>query len=184
MVEPDDQKLVHNMTYSKQHCVTVFNLFGAESFGGHPVTKLFCVVWISALIVRLGRRTRASEAVAWRHWLPTELRTHPAKRYKPVDIPWPLSEPFLDANQEGLELVVFEDQLTTVGKRLKEIGASTKSLLFARADAIFKPPMVIYSEGFTKFAFSSRKTRFQNALRSIVGPEQGWRLASVSNSSS
>jgi hypothetical protein len=32
--------------------------------------------------------------------------------------------------------------------------------------------MVVYTEGFTKFAFSPHSTRFQNALRSITGPEE------------
>jgi hypothetical protein len=32
--------------------------------------------------------------------------------------------------------------------------------------------MVVYTEGFTKFAFCSHTTRFQNALRSITGPDE------------
>ena len=79
------------------------------------------------------------------------------KRYTPVDIPWRLSEPFLDA-RAGLGLVAFEDEFTTVGKRLKELGASTKKVLFARLEQNFKPPMVLLNNGFTKFAFCGHKT--------------------------
>jgi hypothetical protein len=89
-----------------------------------------------------------------------------------VDIPWPLTEPFLDAREGDLELVVFKNQLGTVGERLAALGASTEKLLFARPEANFRPPMVIYTEGFTKFAFCSHRTRFQNALRSIAGPDE------------
>jgi hypothetical protein len=92
------------------------------------------------------------------------------KRYKPVDIPWRLSEPFLDA-REPLELVVFDNQFSTIGQRLRELGASTKKVLFARPEDNFNPPMVILNEGFTKFAFCSHRVFFQNALRSISGPE-------------
>jgi len=44
--------------------------------------------------------------------------------------------------------------------------------LFARPDANFQSPMVVYSEGFTKFAYCNFNVHFQNALRSIAGPEQ------------
>ncbi len=50
-----------------------------------------------------------------------------------------------------------------------EISASLEELRRKPEEIVFTPPMVVFSEGFTKFAFSSRLVRFQNSLRSISG---------------
>ena len=94
------------------------------------------------------------------------------KGYHPVNNPWPLGDAFLDASSEGIDLVLYPDQFTTVGLKLKAIGASSKKVLFPRVNQNFCPPMVIYSKGFTKCAFSSHKVRFFDGLRSITGGEK------------
>ena len=172
VIEPDDQKFVPQRDVLEAALRDRLQTIWSRKFWGTPRDE--------SLLRRLDFYPPLSDLVGIRgrpkRWLGgTGFQPHydhiQHKRYKPVDMPWRLSEPFLDANEEGLELVVFEDQFTTVGKRLKEIGASTKKLLFARPEANFKPPMVIYSEGFTKFAFCNYEIRFQNALRSITGPD-------------
>ena len=177
VIEPDDQKLVPQHDVIEAALCDKLQAIWGRKFWGTPRDETF--------MRRLDFYPTLSELVGIRgkpkRWLGgTGFQPHydhlQHKRYKPVDIPWPLSEPFLDANVDGLELVVFQDQFSTVGKRLKEIGASTKKLLFARPDANFKPPMLIYSEGFTKFAFCNHIVRFQNALRSITGPERDTNL--------
>ena len=45
-------------------------------------------------------------------------------------------------------------------------------MLFARTEANFTPPMLIYSKGFTKFAFSSHPVKFFDGLRSITGDDE------------
>jgi SAM-dependent methyltransferase len=171
IVEPDDQKLVTQRDVLEASLQQRLQAIWTRKFWGTPRDEAF--------LRRLDFYPPLSELVGIRgkpkRWLGgTGFQPHydhiRHKRYKPVNIPWRLSEPFLDANTEGLELVVFEDQFTTVGKRLQQLGASTSKVLFARPEATFKPPMVIYSEGFTKFAFCSYNVRFQNALRSITGP--------------
>ena len=173
VVEPDDQKLVPQRDILEASLRDRLQAIWSRKFWGTPRDEALLrrLDFYPPLSDLVGVRGRAKRWLGGTGFQPSyEHIQH--KRYKPVNIPWPLSDPFLDANEEGLDLVVFEDQFTTVGKRLKDIGASTKTLLFARPDAIFRPPMVIYSEGFTKFAFCSHKTRFQNALRSISGPER------------
>ncbi len=173
VIEPDDQKPVPQRDIVEAALDNKLQAVWSRKFWGTPRDEAF--------LRRLDFYPSLSELVGVRgkpkRWLGgTGFQPHydhlQHKQYKPVDIPWSLSESFLDANTDGLELVVFEDQFRTVGKRLKEIGASTKKVLFARPDANFKPPMVILSNGFTKFAFSNHEVLFQDALRSITGPKE------------
>jgi hypothetical protein len=82
-----------------------------------------------------------------------------------------LSDAFLDANADSIELVLFKDQFATIGAKLREIGASTTQVLFPRVDANFQPPMVVFSKGFTKCAFSNHPVRFFDGLRSITSDD-------------
>lgn len=172
VIEPDDQKLVPQRDALEAALVNRLQSVWSRKFWGTPrdealLRRLDFYPPLSALVGVRGKPKRWLGGTGFQpHY---EDKIH--KRYKPVDIPWRLSEPFLDARQD-LGLVVFEDQFTTVGDRLKQLGASRKKVLFARPDENFLPPMVVLNEGFTKFAFSAHKTLFQNALRSITGPER------------
>jgi len=172
VIEPDDQKLVPQRDVLEAALENRLQSIWSRKFWGTPRDE--------ALLRRLDFYPPLSDLVGVRgkpkRWLGGtgfqphyEDRVH--KRYKPMNIPWRLSEPFLDA-KEDLGLVVFEDQFTTVGDRLKELGASRKKVLFARPEDNFRPPMVILNEGFTKFAFCAHWVLFQNALRSITGPDR------------
>ena len=172
VVEPDDQKFVPQRDVLEAALQGKLQVAWGRKFWGTARDEAFLrrLDFLPPLTDLVGTRGKT------KRWLGgTGIQPHydeiRHKRYKPVDIPWPLSEPFLDARTKGLELVVFEDQLSTLGKRLKELGASTKKVLFARNEENFKPPMVIFSNGFTKFAFCNHRVLFQDALRSIVGPE-------------
>jgi hypothetical protein len=59
--------------------------------------------------------------------------------------------------------------LETSIHRTKKISASLKFLHRKPEDDVFTAPMVVLSEGFTKFAFCKYDIRFQNSLRSIAG---------------
>ena len=183
IVEPDDQKLV------PQREVLEASLRDRKEEQGHLQAIWSRKFWGSprdeAFLRRLDFLPRLSELVGTRgkakRWLGgTGFQPHYTnkqhKRYKPVDIPWPLTEPFLDARDEDLDLVVFESQFNTIGERLKSLGASTKKVLFARPEAIFQPPMVLLNNGFTKFAFCNLHVIFQDALRSITGPKRDTEL--------
>jgi len=179
VVEPDDQKVVPQRDVleaslqDKKHDQSRLQALWSRKFWGSPRDE--------ALLRRLDYFPKLSDLVGTRgkakRWLGgTGFQPHYTdkqhSRYKPVDIPWPLTEPFLDARDEDINLVVFENQFGTVGERLKAVGASTKKVLFARPDANFQPPMVLLNNGFTKFAFCNHRVLFQDALRSITGPER------------
>ncbi len=59
----------------------------------------------------------------------------------------------------------------TVGGKVTTIRASTDSVQY-KPENVFVGPMVIFSEGFTKFAFYAGKVRFEHSLRSISGNDK------------
>jgi len=173
VVEPDDQKSVPQRDVLEAELQERLQSIWLRKFWGTPRDE--------ALLRRLDFYPRLDELVGLRghpkRWLGgtgfqplVEGRKY--KGYEPVENPWPLTDPFIDARAPGIDLVVFRDRFTTVGKKLDEIGASKKKLLFARSEENFKPPMVIYSKGFTKCAFCNEKVRFLDSLRSIKGPRE------------
>ena len=171
VIEPDDQKLVPQRDILEAALEERLQGIWSRKFWGTPRDEAFLrrLDFYPPLSELVGVRGKPKRWLGGTGFQPHyEDRVH--KRYTPVDLPWRMSEPFLDA-REDLGLVVFEDQFTTLGERLKALGASKKKVLFARLEENFQPPMVVLNEGFTKFAFCAHKTLFQNALRSISGPE-------------
>jgi N-6 DNA Methylase len=173
VVEPDDQKHVPQHDVLEAALQKRLQSLWSRKFWGTPRDETF--------LRRLDFYPRLSELVGLRgkakRWLGgTGFQPHfddrKYKGYEPVRNPWPLKDAFLDANTEGIDLIVFADQFTTVGQKLKDLGASTTKVLFARVERNFCPPMVIYSKGFTKCAFSNHQVRFFDGLRSITGGEK------------
>jgi len=172
VVEPEDQKLVAETDILGQDNFGSLQTIWNRKFWGTPRDESF--------LRRLDFYPRLEELVGTRgkpkRWLGgTGLQPHfegrTYKGYEPVANPWHLNDAFLDAKFEGIHLVVFEDQFTTLGKMLRSRGASTSKLLYARNANNFTAPMVLYSKGFTKFAFSQYPVKFFDGLRSITGPE-------------
>lgn len=173
VVEPDEQKQVPQYDVLEAALQNRLQSLWSRKFWGTPRDEAF--------LRRLDFYPRLSELVGLRgkakRWLggtgfQPNFDERKYKNYHPVDNPWPLGDPFLDANSQGIDLILYPDQFTTVGQKLKAIGASTKKVLFPRVNKNFCPPMVIYSKGFTKCAFSSHKVRFFDGLRSITGSEK------------
>jgi SAM-dependent methyltransferase len=172
VVEPEDQKYVLQRDVLSTSLDHRLQSLWSRKFWGTPRDETFLrrldfYPPLSDLVGTRGSRKR------WR--ASTGFQPHFDKRhyrgYEPVKNPWPLSDPFLDANAPGINLIVHDDQFTTVGRKLREIGASTSKVLFAREDATFRAPMLIYSKGFTKCAFSSHDVHFFDGLRSIAGSQ-------------
>ena len=172
VVEPDDQKLVPQRDVLEAALQNRLQSLWSRKFWGTPRDETF--------LRRLDFYPRLSELVGLRgktkRWLGgTGFQPHfddrKYKGYEPVANPWPLGDAFLDASTEGIDLIVFEDQFTTVGRKLKDLGASTTKVLFAQVEQNFRPPMVIYSKGFTKCVFSNHQVRFFDGLRSVTGEE-------------
>lgn len=173
VVEPDDYKPVPQHDVLEASLQNRLQSLWSRKFWGTPRDESF--------LRRLDFYPRLSELVGMRgrpkRWLGgTGFQPHfegrKYKGYEPVPMPWRLADPFLDAKTEGVDLVVFEDHFTTVGEKLREEGASTKKVLFARVEQNFCPPMVIYNKGFTKFAFCNHRVLFFDGLRSITSGDE------------
>jgi hypothetical protein len=170
-VEPQDQKLVLEADVLSQTNNSPLQAIWNRKFWGTPRDESF--------LRRLDFYPKLSELVGTRsntkRWLSgTGLQPHYEERkykgYTPVPNPFDLEDAFLDARSEGIDLVLFKDQFTTLGEMLQSRGASLEELLFARSEKTFAAPMVVYSKGFTKFAFSAHSVKFFDGLRSITGP--------------
>ena len=171
-VEPQDQKLVLEADVLSRTNNNPLQAIWNRKFWGTPRDESF--------LRRLDFYPKLSELVGTRakpkRWLSgtglqPQYEHRKYKGYEAVDNPYDLNDAFLDAKSVGIDLVLFKDQFTTLGEMLKSRGASCEKLLFARSEKNFAAPMVVYSKGFTKFAFSSHPVKFFDGLRSITGPK-------------
>lgn len=178
VVEPDDQKLV------PQHDVLEASLQDKKTKQSRSQTLWSRKFWGSprdeAFLQRLDFFPRLSNAIRTKKWnqgvgfQPYYPGISPGEP-KPLG-KWKLSDGYLPNYDDFPQLVLQADDLTTLRKGLeasvhqtKNVPASLDGLRRKPEEQVFTPPMVVFSEGFTKFAYCSRLTRFQNSLRSISG---------------
>ena len=79
---------------------------------------------------------------------------------------WNDDHPFLDANCDEISLVVCPEDT-------RPVGPEPKRLHRIRDAAIYKPPMVLVSQGFGKAAFCDFPVLFQHSLQSIAAKQKG-----------
>lgn len=79
---------------------------------------------------------------------------------------WDDNHAFLDANCDEISLVVCPEDT-------RPVGPEPKRLHRIRNAAIYKPPMVLISQGFGKAAFCDLPVLFQAALQSIAAKKKG-----------
>ncbi|MEE4356766.1 MAG: N-6 DNA methylase, partial [Desulfococcaceae bacterium] len=85
--------------------------------------------------------------------------------------PWNPDSLFLRAEQK-FGFFLFQHDSIFLGKRLEEIKASKKNLRWLPDKKIFKSPMILVSQGFTKIAYCDFDVLFQHSLQSIAGPKK------------
>jgi hypothetical protein len=176
VVEPDDQKLVPQHDILEAALQDRLQSLWSQKFWGTPRDEAF--------LRRLDFYPRLSNTAKEKKWrvgvgfqpfYPGVSLGEPKPLY-----PWKASDSYLPNYDDFPQLVLTESDLTTLKRALegsihrkKKTPALLDGLRRKPSDAIFTPPMVIISEGFTKFVFCnfSHKVRFQNALRSITGPD-------------
>jgi methylase of polypeptide subunit release factors len=82
----------------------------------------------------------------------------------PKPVFWEPEQPFLEGDRRFGLILRLRDTVP--------IDESITGLRRAPDERLFKPPLVILNQGFSKFAYSSFGVVFQHALRSIAGPER------------
>jgi SAM-dependent methyltransferase len=173
VIEPDDQKLVPQHDILEAALQDRLQSLWSRKFWGTPRDEAF--------LRRLDFYPSLSESAKGKNWgggvgfQPFYPGVSPGKP-KPL-YPWNGSNSYVPNYDDFPQLVLADHDLTTLKKgleasihRKKKIPALLDGLRRKPADSTFKPPMVIFSNGFTKFAFCRHRVLFQDSLRSITGP--------------
>jgi hypothetical protein len=84
---------------------------------------------------------------------------------EPEPIFWKPQDPFVDADNSRLGLMLVDEDV-------QEIGTRFVALHRPRNAAIYKAPLVLVAQGFTAKLFSDRDVLFQDSLQSIAGPKK------------
>ena len=174
IIEPDDQKLVRQHDILEAALRNNLQTIWSRKFWGTPRDEAF--------LRRLDFFPRLLESAAEKKWgggVGFQPFYPGASPGEPKALkPWKLSDNYLDNDDDFPQLVSLEEDFITLKEGLersvhqqKKIPASLEGLRRKPADSVFNPPMVIFSNGFTKFAYCRQKVFFQDSLRSITGPE-------------
>lgn len=126
---------------------------------------------------RLGLRVGEPEAP--RRWIRgqgfqpfhLELYNRNPKKYKePKPRWWSDDHLYLDAKSKGIGLVLTKSVCREIGSVWPKTGEDATKLRRNPDRAIFRAPMVLTNQGFSKFAFSPFPVLFQDSLQAISGP--------------
>jgi SAM-dependent methyltransferase len=176
VVEPDDSKLIPYHDILEAALTGSLQAIWSRKFWGTPRDEAF--------LRRLDFFPRLSQSASEMKWgggvgfqpyYPGASSGDP----KPLK-PWKLLDRYLPNDNNFPRLIVQDGDLITLKEGLEssvikrheqEIPALLDGLHRKPADSVFEPPMVIFSNGFTKFAFCDNKVFFQDSLRSITGSQ-------------
>jgi hypothetical protein len=90
------------------------------------------------------------------------------RKLKPIE-PWRLNDSYAAALDLKNSPFVPKEYLTTLEQRLRSKKQSTTELYSRPSPSLFEPPLILFNQGFSKFAFFDYPVRFQHSLQSIAG---------------
>jgi hypothetical protein len=175
VVEPDDQKLVPQRDVVEAALQDKLQVAWGRKFWGTARDEAF--------LRRLDFLPSLSDEVKDKKWgggVGFQPHYPGISKGDPEPLkPWKLSDDYLPNYNDFPQLVLERKHFITLRKgleatvhRAKRVNASLTLFRRKPEDAVFTAPMVILSEGFTKFAFSKYNVRFQHSLRSISGKKE------------
>lgn len=88
----------------------------------------------------------------------------------PKTMKWPTSDPLVTPELIDDLFFVPLNMTYRLGKYLSSKRYRLDKLHRVRSDRIYKPPLVLFNQGFTTAAFFDYRVRFQHSLQSIAGP--------------
>ena len=83
--------------------------------------------------------------------------------------PWTLDDDFVSPTLIGKSFFLPKPMTSTLGDRLHSAGGSMKKLYSKPHDSLFEPPLAVFNDGFSRFAFFDYAVRFQDSLQAISG---------------
>ena len=175
VVEPDDHKAVQQRDIVEAGLCDRLQALWSRKFWGTPRDESFLRRLDSfPRLAQTAKAKRWGGGVGFKPYYPGLSAGEP----KPMR-PWKLSDDYLPNDSDFPQLALQQADFITLKKGLeqsihqtKRVSAALDQLHRKPEDSVFTPPMVIFSEGFTKFAFCQHKVLFQNSLRSITGPKK------------
>ncbi len=176
VVEPDDRKLVEQREIVEAGLRGGLQALWSRKFWGTPRDEAFLRRLDSfPNLAALVEEERWKEGVGFQPFYPGVSKAKP-KSLKP----WKLSDPFLPNDADFPQLALQPGDFLSLRQGLegsiyrkgsKRVPASLEFLRRKPEEFVFTPPMMVFSKGFTKFAFSSLSVRFFDGLRSITGDQ-------------
>ncbi|MFL6334550.1 MAG: class I SAM-dependent DNA methyltransferase [Pyrinomonadaceae bacterium] len=174
VVEPDDYKAVPQRDVLEASLRGELQSVWSRKFWGTPRDEAFLrrLDFFPALSDAITKRGWES-GVGFQPYYPGVTEGDP----EPLES-WRLTDKFLPNDDNFPQLVAQEQDFSTLREsleaavhRTRGVTASLRYLCRKPDDAVFTPPMVIYSKGFTKCAFCNydAPVRFFDGLRSISG---------------
>lgn len=178
VVEPDEQKFVPQRDIVEAAIQERLQFIWRRRFWGTPrdeacLRRLDFYPALHELVGEPGEKRRWIGGVGFKPYYPGYSHGDPI----PL-APWKLSDDYLPNDARFPRLVLTEKDFTTLEQGLQssvrretKTRAMTNGLHRKPSDKLFIPPLVIYSNGFTKFAFCQHAVRFQDSLRAISGTD-------------
>lgn len=121
--------------------------------------------------LRKKRQPRAKRWVIGQGLKPWPILKAKSDRHpKPMTLPIDMA--FLDAKSWSSDLLILNDETIPLEKHFSKKGYRTDILYSQPPEVLFKQPMVLVSQGFTKVTFCDFDVLFQHSLQSIAGPEK------------
>jgi hypothetical protein len=181
VVEPDDQKLVPQRDVieaslqDKKHDSNRLQALWTRKFWGSARDEAFL-----RRLDFLPRLTESIRSNKWRQGVGFQPYYPGISPGDPKPLPpWKLSDDYLPNSESFPQLILHTDDFTTLRKGLeasihpvKKVPALTEGVRRKPEQHVFTGPMVVFSNGFTKFAFSRHHVLFQDSLRSISGQDE------------
>jgi len=121
---------------------------------------------VSELVGRKRERKRWLQGHGFKPWRRANYLKNPRSYGEPLPIWWKSSHKYIDAYSTQIRLVLTPEICDSVGQQFHD------GLHRSPEQDIFRGPMVLFNEGFTKFAFCNFPVIFQSSLQSISGPRE------------
>ncbi len=118
---------------------------------------------------------RKQKSIGTKRWVAGDgIKPWPQSKIKldrqPKKLVWSLDMPFVETTPWKSDLILFLDDTISLGERLRKKQYRLDVLYSQPPSVLFCAPMVLFSRGFDKVAYSDFNVLFQHSLRSIKGP--------------